>query len=166
MGINLSTEFVGQVTSDTIATWNADSFTSDHESEITIKQISGSTHYVGIVCRSSGGTGYCYFTDGGTGAGHSSVQTFNGATFTNVKDIATALAIGDRMKLRLAGTTWTIFKNGIQTDTGSDSTKTSGGAPGIYAFNSVGRGDDWIGDNFPNTGAAVAKLLSLLGVGS
>lgn len=151
MAINASTDYVGQVSVDTIATWNADVYGNDQESSVTITAISANTHYCGVVVRSSGGTGYVFFTDGGSGAGHTSVQTYNGATFTNVKDIVTTFAVNDTMKLRIQGTTWTVFKNGVQIDTGTDSTKTSGGTPGIYAFNNTGRGDNWTGDNFPNT---------------
>lgn len=159
MAINASTEFVGQVSVDTIATWNADTFGDDQEAECTIRNISANTHYVGVAVRSSGGTGYAIGTDGGSGATHTGLFSFNGAVFTTLKDIVSTWVAGDKIKLRFVGNVWTIFKNGIQVDTGTDSTKLTGGAPGIYAFNNAGRGDDWTGDNFPNTTGASGLLM-------
>lgn len=147
-------EFVGAAASDAIAFWNADSFPNDQSSECTITARSSSTHFVGVAVRfvaTGSGNGYCFFTDGDSGAGHSEISKVTAGVFATLKAIASTFAVNDVIQLTIVGNTLTIYKNSILVDSVTDaSSPFASGSAGIYAFNTIARGDNWTGDSFPS----------------
>lgn len=162
---------------DCYAFWNADTFNADQKSSVVLggTETAGS-NWFGATVRASG-TGashqcYVVYTDGSTGAGHFELAKYVGGVYTVLANYGTTLAIGDTLELRVAGTSLSVWKNGVQVGTSSTDSGIASGAAGMYAFHtatSAAMGNDsWTGDNNSNavTGTATVALKpSLTGVG-
>lgn len=161
---------IEQANTDSFGLWNADTFSSDHYSQVTA-QFTGpanGTRYLYLIVRASGvyatGNWYWFWTDGGSdtavlrvvsGAG-TSIGSANATTFTS----------GDVFKLQAVGsgtaTVVTAYKNGSAIITVNDTSGSalSGGAPGVggWSNGTLPLFDDWVGDNIATTASRPADF--------
>ena len=136
--------------------WNAGTFSGDHSSEAAISgMVSGNT-YVGVAvrCSTSAETYYALKTDGASGitggGGHTRIVKVVAGAETALLDIDCPFADGDVIKLAIAGTTLTAYKNGASVGTTTDSSL-SGGKPGLFVYGNAARVDNWTGADIDTT---------------
>jgi hypothetical protein len=159
---------------DCYAYWNADVFSADHYSRVSIFGMSNGAQYRGATVRNSGTAGthacYTFYTDGLSGSGHSEIaKVVAGASVGVLKAIATTFADGDVIELRATGTTTTtisIYKNSVLIDSVTDSSSPlANGAAGITVYG-AGQGlDDWQGGNVGGGGGGdphrIARIVQI-----
>lgn len=75
-------------------------------------------------------------------------------TFTRIIASASNCANGDTFYLEIQGTNLVVKKNGVQTDTVSNSALASG-KPGVYGFDTTHRLDDWAAGDFSPVGPVI-----------
>jgi uncharacterized protein YjdB len=155
---------VGSVNAkDLFAYWSANSFGADQYSQARIAGgLSSGSQYVQIIARASGKgdatySNYLFYTDGASGSGHTEVAKNINGVQTTLKSFATTFASGDVIKIGVAGTTITCYKNGVALGTVSDASLT-GGAPGIGVYGSTITVDDWEGGSAAAAPAPVATV--------
>jgi hypothetical protein len=125
--------------------WAANSFNADQTSQFTMSTLKD---YAGasVRMRGSGGTtsGYYAYVDG-TGAGQ--IRRYDNGVDTVLASYSGAVA--GTFQLSIVGNALTWFNNGSSIATATDSTYTSGGAPGIFFFDDGTATpvliDDWSG---------------------
>jgi hypothetical protein len=120
--------------------WSADAFGNDQSSEITVAVVPGSGDWVGVTVRQvTPGTGYLAIFFAGTFY----IFNENGSTSpTVIVSTSGTLTAGDVMTLTAIGTSITLYKNGSQVLTTTNSTYTSG-APGIAIYGTTPRISAW-----------------------
>ena len=124
------------------AMWNADSFTADQYSQFTFTTSGNMALAVRLADNGSGkANGYIWRVLGGTIS-----KASNGSVTTLVSSIS-APAVGSVCKMVIAGTTITVYDDGVSIGSTSDATYASG-SPGLYGTSgNAGTADDWTGDN-------------------
>ncbi len=150
--------------------YSATSFTADHCSQVTISSgISSGANYAIVTVRAqqtgASRDAYDFYTDGGSGAGHTDIREITNASGATLSSVTTTFANGDTMKLCAVGTTITAYKNGA-TLAGSGGSATdatlSAGAPGLGFFGTSVRSDDWIGSDVSATTTPKGLLMGIL----
>lgn len=137
-------------TEDLFVFWNANTFSNDQYSQVRIGGgLASWSQYVQIAVRSSGTTNptykaYAFYTDGVAGAGHSDVAKVINGNWTALRSFATTFATGDVVKIKVVGTTITIYKNGVALGSVTDSSLPTG-SPGVGVYGSTVTLDDWEG---------------------
>lgn len=129
--------------------WSADTFSGDQYSEATISGLGGSS-YVGVAVRCATGavTNYGLWVNPG---GDSIIRyTVGGADTTILTMSSSAFANGDVARLEVSGTTLTAKKNGAVVGTITHSSLSSG-SPGMVAYGSAARLDNWTGSDIDTT---------------
>jgi hypothetical protein len=140
-------------TPNTEVFWNADAFANDHYSQVLVVV---STANDGCVVRASG-----------TGGSRNNYLSYNnsniykdvGGSYTLLGSGSGSASNGDTIKMTATGTTIAVLINGVQKNSVTDSTFTSGSA-GVFGDNAAARVDNWTGDNI---GGAVADTLEWRG---
>jgi len=133
---------------DAVST-GAATFTADQEASVKYTA-RGSFDFAGPAVRiaSSAATGYAVYADGVNSSDRRLVRV-TGQTRTAIGTAAIVPVAGDVVKLRVVGTTLTVYVNGSLVDTVTDSTYASG-QPGMYYLLdnvSATRLDDFIADD-------------------
>jgi hypothetical protein len=146
---------VGGVTPETAAGWSADYrvsevYVSNHFSQVSIGTSPGSHDWIGPSIRVQNNGGTCYFVKYLNNAGTYVYQLFkriNGVStqIGSTSTLAGAAASGTVINLHANGTTITLTQNGSTMISVSDSSITSGGAPGIAAYGNTATVDNWSG---------------------
>jgi uncharacterized protein YjdB len=148
---------------DLFAFWNANTFSNDQYSQVRVGGgLATGSQYVQIAVRSTGTsnssyTGYAFYTDGAAGAGHSEVAKVINGTWTALRSFATTFGTGDVVKLKVVGTSITVYKNGVALGTVTDSSLPNG-SPGVGVYGSSAMLDDWEGGSVVTTPAPVATV--------
>jgi hypothetical protein len=153
------------VDADSYAFWNADSFNANQYSKAAISGMSSFAEYRGVIARAAGTggsfRGYLVYTDGQSGAGHTSISKVTGGTSSDLKVVATTFAANDIIEIRVTGTTTTtiaLYKNGALVDSVTDSSSPyTDGAAGIYSYGNTPGLDNWQADNIAAS-SSVAPL--------
>lgn len=147
------------------AMWNADSFSADQYSQFTY----ATSGNMGLGVRladngSAKANGYVWRIAGGT------ISKANGGTVTTLVSSISVPAVGSVCKMVIAGTTITVYDDGVSIGTVTDATWASG-SPGLYGTSgNAGTADDWTGDNGSGGGGGgggggTTRRLMLMGVG-
>jgi hypothetical protein len=143
-------------------------FGADQYAQAVISGMTSSSVYCGVGVRMSGGNGYVFNTDGVAGATDSEIAKITGGSYAALKAIASSFANGDTIKLVVSGTTNTLlqlYKNGVLVDSYTDSTSPfTSGQPGIEAFGSNARVDDFTADDGGGGGGGVGNKSHMDGV--
>lgn len=139
--------------------WNADSFNTNHKSQIVLSggnDITNSGNYCGVSVRiqSSGQSGYYWGII--TGA-YKLRRLDSGTQSSDLATIADTPTVNDVLRLEASGTTITGFLNGTQKVQVTDNTY-SNGAPGLFGYRGTDAWelDTWAGDNLSAGGPAMA----------
>lgn len=165
------------VGTDAGAYWNADSFNTDHYSQIdVVTAAAASVDFVSAAVRVQSGArqyykGGCYGAIGGSVTYE--IGKRNGATNSVLKSGSATINANDTLRLEVSGTTLTLknITTAATIDTTTDVGGFTGGAPGIFLFVDSGtiedsRLDNWVGDNLAAAGGAYAAqaTMTMLGV--
>lgn len=145
-----NTKYINSSTNTCLASWNADSFNSDHYSQAVVTGNAGSD-YDGVAVRVSTAQAYeckTKLTDSGA---DSVLRRWNSMSVFDITSLATGavVASGTLLRLEANGSALTCYDDGVSLISTTDSTHT-GGAAGIVTGNiesETGRGDDWEGGN-------------------
>jgi hypothetical protein len=134
---------------NTEAFWNADVFANDHYSQVVDAFATGDD---GCMVRASG--------TGGGRNGYLSYASSNiykdvNGSYTLLGSGSGGPSSGDTIKMTAVGTTIAVLVNGVQKNSLTDSTHTSGSA-GLFGDNANSLYDNWEGGN---VGAAVRRFL-------
>lgn len=117
---------------DSLAYWNADTFSADQYAETVIGAFTGTGTYVGPAVRvSAGGNGYALITAPGDSTVY--LNKYVSGVETNLLSLSGPWAAGDTLRLEAQGTTLTVKRNGTTVNTTTDSSLASGQA-GIYGY--------------------------------
>lgn len=124
--------------------YNSGTWSNDQEASGVVGNLGSTLRYACVGVRagtSSGGSGYVCFTDGDSGSGHTGIEKITNGTEIELKGVAATFTAGDTIGIRAVGTTISMWKNGTQIDSTTDSTYSSGN-PGVW-FYSQATIDDW-----------------------
>jgi len=146
--VNISSNnFVGTTSSNDVAFWTANPFSSSQFSQVTLTALNGTTDFPGVAVLLSGSAGS---TQGYNCIENSTtifLQKITGTTNTALTSTASAGAAGDILRLEAApGGALTCYKNGVATLTATDTTYSSG-QPGLFLFGTVATSKNWSGGN-------------------
>lgn len=136
------------------ATWGND---QSSKADLTVTGTAGGGSGVGLWVRRATGakTGYRFIADH-AGSTNCELAKFVANTFTSLLTFTQAWTNGDTWELRVIGSTLTIWLNGSQIQSTTDSAVASGGFPGA-AYSSTDTSasvDNWIGtDSFGGAAA-------------
>lgn len=139
---------------DTGMRWTGDSFNTDHYSEVVLGQCSagvglGSGYGVGVRMDTSGTLKTMYRLIGSVGGWELS-KFINGAYTPLASASSPAFATGDRLRLSMVGSVFTMTKNDVIFGTPPTDGALTTGVPGV-AFSSTGATgdgiDSWSADN-------------------
>lgn len=148
-----------------------DTFHSDQEASVTFTAV-GVADRGGPAVRvdTAADTAYAVDVDGFNGADRRLIRIASGGVKTVIGTVNIAPVAGDRVTLRVVGSTLTVYVNGVLVDTVVDATLTTG-APGMYYQRSntgVTRLDDFVGTDafvkFDAVGSATAAYQSAAAV--
>lgn len=147
---------------DNFSFWNQDTFAADHYSQYVIGPVSAGGQWYKVLVRAkdTGSTAfdnYDFFTDGGTGAGHSQVQKWVNGTPTAIANVTMTAVNGDTIKATAVGDQLSFYKNGTLVGGPYTDASLTTGSPGIGCSVNVGgtlAGDNWEGGNIPAGGFA------------
>ena len=132
-------------------------FGPDQEVSITY-QTSFNADVGGPMVRADATNGHGYFFNGDTN--NRGIRRLVSGSSVGIQNVLFPVISGDTIKLRVVGTTITIYRNGILMDTVTDATLSSG-QPGIsYAWSNIGatRLDNFIAANVSTTGGSLAIM--------
>lgn len=118
-------------------------FIDDHEAEITVHALA-TADYVGPAVRITASGCYCIRADGNSLTGRR-IHRIDGTTRTQIGTVNIGCSNGDTLKLRAVGTTITAYVNGVQVDSVTDATYSTG-QPGVFydrQNTGVSRGDNF-----------------------
>jgi hypothetical protein len=154
---------------DSMAHWNADSFSNDHYSKSTVaaKGIANDNHGPAVRCDASTLNGYAYFFFDNSDS-RILYKVVNGSFTALGTKVPAGITVGDVMELQCSGTTITAKNNGTTESFGAitDSAFSSGSAGiGGYSNGTAARIENWEGGNLGGGGGAVQQRLSMIGVG-
>ncbi len=159
-----STVVHGTTSSDNVAYWNANSFASNHYSEVVLPSIQQDG---GPVIRHTtvGVNFYLFDVDAVDTTSNITMFLHDGTGFHQLGTNANGtFAINDVIRLDGTGSTLTATQNSIQILQKTDSTL-SGGQPGIHCFNTNMQWDNWVGGPISG-GTAWTDNATLAGVGT
>lgn len=139
---------------DSIARYEAVTFASDQEAEVTL-QTPGNNVNMGPAVRIQGTTNpacYLCFCIGFTSVQMARVDSSLNFTNLGASFAGLGLTAGSKIKLRVVGSTLTLFIDGSSQGTRTDATLT-GGQPGMHGFAETGHVadnliTDWTGADF------------------
>ncbi len=155
-----SAAYAANTTDLSAAFWNADSFSANQSSQVTISETSNYS-FVGVSVRGSVDNSYqCYASDGMVELTKlvSGVETQLGNSNTYVYHA------GDTIFLGVSGTSLVCKINGVVKVTAVDSAIATG-APGIagYGSNHDVLGDDWVGDDWAGDPLTITPAIPTIG---
>ena len=140
------------------AVWNADTFGDDHFAEATF----ASSGNMGLCVRmrdngSARADGYVWRFNNGT------ISRVNGGTLTALTTGLSVPAVGSICRLTVSGSGLVPLDDGVALGLVTDSTFTTGGAPGIFGTSgNAGTLDDWQGDNVSAATTSLTPPLRLM----
>lgn len=135
---------------DHLVFWNADTFSNDQYSQVTLKVVNGSNQG-GLIVRASGAWGIATATHyqlSVTDTAWTLAKVVNTAE-TSLATGSVAFAANDVLKLQAVGTTIKAYKNGVQLGSDVTDSAVTAGAAGMrmYSTDYAARLDDWEGGN-------------------
>lgn len=141
---------------DVFAFWNADPFSNDQSSQLTIAGGLSSTMWAYATVRASGTTdatfnNYTFFTNGLTGTGNTAIARWVNGVQTEILALATTFTTGDVMRIQAVGSRISAYKNGVLLGTVTDANLPTG-APGCGMFGNTVTIDNWSGGNLAGAG--------------
>lgn len=134
---------------DTVVYDNTNTYPNDQKSQVTLGGLAASTSYAGSAVRCGSGSGYPFFTDGASGAGHSELSNLASGAFSTLKALASTFANGDITRQEVSGDTISLYKNSVFVDSVAGGSAHASGNAGVYVYPG-GTVDDF-------TGAALAN---------
>lgn len=154
-GANLSSNALTSTATTDRRSLYSGTWGNDHIAHVNVGNLTSGVNYAAVCVRlatTGGGRGYEVYTDGVSGAGHTEIARWDAGAATVLASVATTFVNGDKLSLRIAGTTLTVYKNDVSVGTTTDSTYSSGN-PGCGAYQS-GTVDNFSADD----GAAASSL--------
>jgi hypothetical protein len=140
----------GQISVLTADMWSgAGSFNANQSSKVQVKNLSSGLRYIQAYVRMSGTVGslngYAASTDGASGSTHTEILKFTAGAQSTLKIVTATFADDDIFECQASGTTISLWKNGVQIDSITDSSFSSGN-PGLGAYGQ-GVAETWQGWN-------------------
>jgi len=148
LGVQIKSNAVAATGTDGFAYWNADVFADDQYAQVTL--VGGAFTAAGPGVRMSGdataANDYAYFL--------SCIVSFStklhkrlAGVLTEIADLGPVPATSDVMKLTVAGTTLTAYKNGVAGGSPQTDSAIASGSAGVYVNGTAAVADTWEGGN-------------------
>jgi hypothetical protein len=119
-----------------------EAWSADQSSEIVVTDAANTD--VGPMVRCSSGKCYVWFVKTGN-PGDIQVSTAGAFTGAITTRSTGTVAVGDRFRLEIAGTTLACYKNDVLVGATFTDATLATGAPGIFAFSSADKIGEWVG---------------------
>ena len=137
--------------------WSADSFTGDHYAQAKNVQVADGGPGVRM---QSGPKSYHFDIKAGN---NTLIQRDVNGSFTNLQTGLTTPAVNDTVYIEVVGTTIKLKVNGTQLGTDQTDSTISGGAAGVWAWDTNTILDDFNADTIPSGGGGGGDLSALIG---
>jgi hypothetical protein len=135
---------IGQVSVDSLAFWDADTFADDQYAQVTYTQNYG--YYAGPVVRAAATRGYWARVESSTSI--TLYRIDNSSSFNLLQTIGSlTIANGDVIRIEAEGTTIRVYQNGTQRGTDEVDATYSSGSAGIASYTDAAYLDAFEADN-------------------